>query len=195
VINKIIGWVFQILSFPFAIAAAIVNNCLSPGSEGSSFLGKAMFFFLTLLSTDTYWQTLFSERPLFPWFEEDWIGWGWLPSVSLFPLNIDWGILSNSQFYLALGFGLVVQIFQSACINGEKLQGLDPRIVGFVAQFFWGVDIILTFMARFPWRYSQPFLIIGCIAYNLLTIFCAEIGRKLEITLSNASLQDGVRVR
>jgi hypothetical protein len=47
---------------------------------------------------------------------------------------------------------------------------------GLIALFFWLFDIVTTFVSRWPFRYTNPGLIVACLAYNFGTMMAGEIG-------------------
>lgn len=187
-IETIVTWTFKVVMFPLHIVSVVFQQFLTPGAAGSSFLGKCVFLFLVVLSSDSYWQIIFQGKPLFPWYENDWTGWGWLPSISFgfFELpSIELGLFANPMFWMCVGVGMIIQTFQSACLNGERFATVNnPRVIGLIAVGTWIFDIIMTFTTRFPWRYSEPGMIIGCLLFNIFTIGCAEWGRWGEKVLS-----------
>lgn len=186
-LDTLVTWLFRLITFPLWLITVVFNQMLTPGAAGSSFLGKCVFIFLTVLSSDSYWQMLFEGKPLFGWYEDSWTGWGWLPGISLFPLRADLGLFANPTFWICLGVGMTIQCFQSACFNGEKFAFSNARVIGLIAVATWIFDIILTFTSRFPWRYEDPSLILGCFMFNIFTIGCAEWGRWGEKVLSGKS--------
>ncbi|MEM6398628.1 MAG: hypothetical protein AAF757_00125 [Cyanobacteria bacterium P01_D01_bin.116] len=183
-IDTLITWLFRVITFPIKLITTIFNQLLTPGAAGSSFLGKCVFLFLVVLSSDSYWQMLFQGQALFPWWEETWTGWGWLPYLRFFPFSIDLGLFANPTIWLCIGVGMIIQCFQSACFNGERFAGQNARLIGLIAIGTWIFDLILTFVSRSPWRYSSPEQILGCLLFNIFTIGCAEWGRWGEKVLS-----------
>ncbi len=182
--ETLVTWAFKILTFPLWIVTTIFAQLLTPGAAGATFLGKVLFIFLVVLSSDSYWQVLFQSKPLFPWYETAWTGWGWLPSLSLFPPRISLGLFANMTFYLCIAISFVIQMFESAFVTGEKFSKINPKMVGLIAIAFWGFDIIMTFASRNPWRYTDPQQILMCILFNVFTIACAELGRWGEKVLA-----------
>ncbi|WP_143289228.1 hypothetical protein [Brunnivagina elsteri] len=191
--ETLVTWAFKVLTFPLWIVTTIISQLLTPGAAGATFLGKLLFIFLVVLSSDSYWQVLFQNKPLFPWYETTWtgyryetlwMGWDWLPSLSLFPPRISLGLFANITFYLCLGISFVIQMFESAFVTGSKFGKLNPKMIGLIAIAFWGFDIIMTFASRNPWRYEDPQQILMCILFNVFTIACAELGRWGEKVLA-----------
>ena len=183
-VDTLVTWVFRVISFPLWIVTTIVGQMLTPGAAGASFLGKLVFLFLVVLSSDSYWQMLFEGNALFGWYEETWTGWGWLPSLNFFPLRFSLGLFANPLNWICLGVGFIIQSFLSACFNGERFAHQNARVIGLIAVATWVFDIIMTFTSRYPLRYTEPSDVIGCILFNIFTIGCAEWGRWGEKVLS-----------
>ncbi|MEA5574063.1 hypothetical protein [Calothrix sp. UHCC 0171] len=179
-----VSWCFKVITFPLWIVTAIFHQMLTPGASGATFLGKVIFIFLVVLSADSYWQVLFQNLSLFPWYETQWTGWGWLPALKLFPVGFSLGLLGNPIFYICVTISFVIQMFQSAFVTGEKFITGNPKLLGLIAVALYSFDIIMTFSSRNPWRYSDPGQVLQCILFNLFTISCAELGRWGEKVLA-----------
>jgi hypothetical protein len=183
-----VEWGFKIITFPFHVVTTIFNSMLQPGAAGATFLGRLTFVFLTVLSSDGYWQLLFRKKALFPFYEESWTGWYWLPGMQInwipFKVNFYLGILSNPLFYICICIGLMIQLIQSATVNGDKFMGINPRALGMMAIATYAFDIITGFATRNPLRYDNPADVIMCTTYVAFTIVCAELGRYGEKMLS-----------
>jgi hypothetical protein len=182
--ETMVSWTFKILTFPLWIVTTIFGQLMTPGAAGATFLGKVLFIFLVVLSSDSYWQVLFQGKPLFPWYETSWTGWGWLPGFSIIPPGAWLGLFANLTFYLCIAISCVIQLFQSACVSGDKFLNVNPRVIGLIAITLWGFDLIMTFASRNPWRYQEPIQVLQCILFNIFTISCAELGRWGEKVLS-----------
>lgn len=185
-INTLINWFFFVVTIPFKIFTAIMNQFLEPGTNGATLLGSLLFCVLVIMSTDSYWQTLFQMLALTPWYEQRWIGseYTFLGTV---PTMIAVGVklLTNPMFYLAICLSTVIQMFQSACVRGEKFV-VSKKVVGLIAIGLWCFDAVLTFTSRNPWQYKEVGMIVSCFSYNLFTIFCAELGRWGEKIMSKS---------
>lgn len=194
-VETAVEWGFKIAAFPFHIVTTIFNSMLQPGAAGATFLGRLTFVFLTVLSSDGYWQLLFRGKALFPWYEDNWAGWYWLPGIRInwIPFRVDayLGILANPLFYICLCIGLIIQLIQSAVVNGEKFMGINPRMLGIMAIATYAFDIITGFATRNPLRYSNPSDVVMCTLYVAFTIGCAELGRYGEIMLSKKKQSAG----
>lgn len=182
--DTLVSWAFKPIKFITGFPTAIFNQILTPGTDGATTLGRLSFLFLTVLSSDSYWQVIYQGRPLMPWYETTWTGWGWLPGITFFPITISLGLFANIAWIVCVLVGLTIQCFQSACFNGEKFLGYGGQMIGFVAIATWIFDFFLTFISRNPLRYSEPMDVLGCLAFNIFSIFCAELGRWVEKMLS-----------
>lgn len=162
--------------------AAIMEHFTEAGSVGAMALGSGVFVAGVLLTTDSYWQSLFQGAALFPFFESQWAGWSWLPGFTLFPLRAWAGIIFNPAFLFAIAFSFVIQIIQSATIRNAafnakaSVSGISPRTIGLIAIASWTFDLIQTFSSRNPLQFAEPGDIFKCLMYNLFSIVAAELG-------------------
>ena len=193
--------IVDVISVPVSFVAHIMGNFMTPGSSGTRILGFFGFCGGVLLSADGIWQTLFRGTPLFPFYESHWIGWfGWLrlPFNLLFWLSITMSALvqvmeartvrgkqpvqAKSEFEDSLQHDLPAQPNGKIDLSKElwkdyKRSGLRQRSAGgAIALFFWIFDLATTFSSRNPFRYSDPYMVIGCLMYNLSTMCAGEIG-------------------
>jgi hypothetical protein len=194
-------WIVTAISIPFVFLSSILELFLTPGSAGTRILGGIGFFFGTLLSTDGIWQTLFQGTPMFPWYEQSWIGWtGWL----ILPFNL--------LFWISFGMSALVQIMEARTLRGKhpeqaktefeesqqyslpsrpagkidlsqalwgdyKRAGMKERQTGAgIALFFWVFDFITTFAGRNPFQFTDPGQILGCFIYDILSMIAGETG-------------------
>lgn len=194
-------WIVDIVALPVSFVAHIIAQFITPGASGTKIVGAIGFFVGTLLSTDSIWQVMFQGVPIFPWFEDTWIGWiGWLQ------------LPFNPLFWLSFAISALVQIMEAKTLRGKdpnqaksefesskqftlgskpsgnidltvalwgdyKRAGMKERHAsGAIALFFWLFDVTTTFVGRNPWRYSNPGAIIACLAYNLASMMAGEIG-------------------
>ncbi|MDZ7960763.1 MAG: hypothetical protein RMY34_23265 [Aulosira sp. DedQUE10] len=195
------GWLVDIIAVPVSFTAHTLGQFVTPGASGTKILGAIGFFAGTLLSTDGIWQTFFQGVPMFPWFEETWIGWlGWLT------------LPFNPLFWLSFGISALIQIMEAKTLRGKaphqaraefeeskgftlgsspsgnidltkalwgdyKRAGMRERHTGGgIALFFWVFDLTTTFVGRNPFRYTNPGTIVACFAYNLGSMMAGEIG-------------------
>ncbi|AUB42225.1 hypothetical protein COO91_08337 [Nostoc flagelliforme CCNUN1] len=194
-------WVVTTISIPFVFFSSILEQFLTPGSSGTKIIGGIGFFFGTFLSTDSIWQTLFQGPPMFPWWETEWIGWiGWiqLPFNLLFWISFAMSALvqimeartlrgkqpgqAKTEFEESQQYSLpskpTGKIDLSQALWGDyKRAGMKERRTGSgIALFFWVFDFVTTFAGRNPFRYTEPSQIIGCFAYNILSMMAGETG-------------------
>lgn len=200
-VEKLADWIVDIIAFPVSFVSYVLSRFLTPGSSGTRILGGIGFLTGTLLSTDGIWQTLFQGVPLFPWYESSWIGWfNWLGLTvnGFFWLSFSMSALvqvmqarslrgkspemaknelEKNKVY-ALGAKPTGGIDLVQALWGDyKRAGMKERSAGgAIALFFWVFDFTTTFVGRNPFRYSDPAQIVGCIAYNLITMMAGEIG-------------------
>lgn len=194
-------WVVDLFAIPVSFVTTILAQFLERGGSGNRILGAIGFWAGTLLSTDGIWQGLFQGTPLFPWFENEWIGWsGWLT----LPFNL--------LFWISLAMSALIQIQESKTLRGKlpaeakkefeetqlytlpqkpnntidlgralwgdyKRAGMRQRNSGgLTALFFWLFDFCTTFAGRNPFRYTNPSMILACLFYNFATMCAGEIG-------------------
>jgi hypothetical protein len=174
-------WVVFVIGIIPRFFAAIMEHFTEAGSVGAVALGSLVFVVGVLLTADTYWQSLFQGVALFPFFEQKWAGWSWLPGFSLFPPRPWFGIIFNPAFIFAVAWSFVIQIIQSATIRNaafksSNVAGISPRTVGLIAIASWTFDLIQTFSSRNPLQYSDPGEIFKCLMYGLFSIVASELG-------------------
>ena len=194
-------WVVDLFALIPSFGAAIVAQFVQRGGSGTKILGALGFGIGTMLSTDSVWQTMFQGTPLFPWFERDWIGWsGWLtlPFNLIFWISVAIACLlqimeaktlrskppevAKQEFEEARKYTLPEQPKNSidvvrALWGDYKKAGMKERQSGgLLALFFWVFDLVTTFYGRNPFRYTNPGMIIACLAYNCMTMFAGETG-------------------
>lgn len=197
-------WIVTLISLPVIFVSHIVAQFVTPGTSGYKLVGAIGFWIGTLLSTDSIWQVLFQGKPLWPWFESEWIGWlGWLQ----LPFNL--------LFWISFGISFLVQVMEARTLRGKdpasaknefeeskqytlgtkptgnidltvalwgdyKRAGMKERHTGgAIAFFFWLIDITTTFVERNPFRYTNPGVVLACFAYNIVSMVAGEIGYKI----------------
>jgi hypothetical protein len=194
-------WVVDLFAIPASFLAAILFQFLDRNGSGRKVLGALGFWIGTLLSTDGIWQTFFQGVPLFPWFESQWIGWtGWLilPLNPLFWISLAISALiqrqeaqtlrskapaeAKKEFEEAKQFTLPEKpkntIDLTRALWGQyKRAGMRERKSGgLLALFFWLFDITTTFVSRWPFKYTNPAMILACLTYNVGTMMAGETG-------------------
>lgn len=199
VVSKIIDTGIKIVGIvPFTIGK-ILENFIGHNKPGIKVLGAAMLAGGVLFSADTFFQC-FGGKALFPFWEDDWIGTGWL---------IVW---SKIHFWAAVVVALGVMWVESQALRGKDLGSArrdyesikhhtvpdkNPKAVDLVEAkrrdykragmteytvlglFVFGVfvlDFAATFiMSRNPWG-LPPTEFLGMLIYNVLTMVAPETG-------------------
>ncbi len=198
-------WVVDLFAIPISFVTAIFAQFAERNGAGAKILGSIAFWIGTLLSTDGIWQMMFQGPPLFPWFERNWIGWiGWLtlPFNLLFWISLAISYLIQTQEAKTLRIKPPTEAkkeFENAqqytlpqkpkntidlarALWGDyKRAGMRERNSdGLTALFFWGFDLVSTFVGRNPFRYTNPGMILACFAYNIFTMAAGEIGYSIR---------------
>lgn len=203
-IGQIIDFIAKILvlvfGLPIRFAAAIVSQFVANGGVGRAVVGGLLFLIGSAISADSIWQTLFQQRPLFPWFES---GWSW----ANIPLTV-----FNPFFYLAFFIAVGLQVIEAYALRGKnpdsarrelqdhmvydletkpsgkidlvselwkdyKTAGIrDRNTTGLISLAIWVFDLVTTFAARNPFGFTSPWQILGCILFNIGTMLAGEIG-------------------
>jgi membrane-bound metal-dependent hydrolase YbcI (DUF457 family) len=200
IIDTVVRIVVIVVGLPIRIAAAIVNQFVANGGAGRAVVGGVLFLLGSAISADSIWQTVFQQRPLFPWFETS---WSWVNV----PLTV-----FNPFFYLAFLIAIGLQVIEAYALRGKnpdsarrdlqdhmsyeletkpngkidlvgelwkdyKTAGMrDHKSAGFISLAIWVFDLVTTFAARNPFAYTEPLTILGCILFNIGTMLAGEIG-------------------
>jgi hypothetical protein len=200
-VEIIAHWVVMLWAIPISFICAILGQFLQRGGSGTRILGGFAFWIGTLFSTDGIWQTFFQGVPIFPWFENNWIGWkAWLtlPFNPLFVISLVISYLiqtqeaktlrskspavAKQQFEEAAAYTLpqepknTIDLARSLWRDYKRAGMKERNGNGLAALFFWGLDFVTTFVGRNPWRYTNPGMIIACLAYNVFTMLAGELG-------------------
>jgi hypothetical protein len=198
-------WVVDLFAIPISFITAIFAQFLQRHGAGAKILGSLAFWIGTLFGTDSMWQTLFQGTPIFPWFETNWMGWTGLvtlPFNPLFWISLAISYLIQTQeaktlrskppeeakkdFENAQKYTLPQKpkntIDLARALWGDyKRAGMRERNSGgLFALFFWLFDLITTFVGRWPFRYTNPGMILGCLAYNVFTMVAGEMGYSIR---------------
>jgi hypothetical protein len=201
IIGRIIDFVVKVLGvLPYTVGR-ILENFTDHSKPGIRALAGALFFLGTVLSSDNFYQA-FGGTPLFPWFEDRWIGYGWFVVWLTIP------------FWAAVTISLGVQWVESQAIRGKtpdqakkdyeeiknhktpapnslaidlvELRRLDYKRSGVGEHNLLGVFVIIVFIldfasafhARNPW--GQPAsLMLGMTLYNVISLIAGEVGLSL----------------
>jgi hypothetical protein len=194
-------WVVDLFAIPSSFAAALLEQFVGQGGSGKKILGMIGFWGGTLFGADGIWQLLFQGVPLFPFCESNWIGWiGWiqLPFNPLFWISIAISALvqvqeaktlrskppavAKQEFEEAKQYGLpekpknTIDLGRALWGDYKRAGMRERKSGGLIALFFWGFDLSSTFITRWPWRYSNPAAILGCLVYNIFTMGAGEVG-------------------
>jgi hypothetical protein len=189
---KIVGIV------PYTIAR-ILDNFIDNEKGGIKVLGAALLVGGVVLSSDGFFQA-FGGKPLFPWYEDSWIGTGWF---------IVW---TKVNFWAAIVVSLAVQWIESQAIRGKdpnkakadydqikhhqtpaknpnaidlvearrmeyKRAGMGERsVLGLFILLVFVMDFAATFIVgRNPWG-QPPLVFMGILIYNTCTMLAGETG-------------------
>lgn len=200
ILDTIAKYTILILGLPIRLSAAIVAQFVTNGGTGRAVVGGTLFLLGSAISTDSIWQTLFRQRPLFPWFEND---WSWF--------NVPLAVF-NPFFYFAFLIAVGIQVVEAYSLRGKnpdsarreleehmiydleskpsgkidmvgelwkdyKTAGMRDRTsAGLIPLMLWGFDLVTTFAARNPFSYTAPLVIVSCILFNVATMLAGEIG-------------------
>ncbi|MBN3945535.1 MAG: hypothetical protein HWQ38_03180, partial [Nostoc sp. NMS7] len=122
IFHTLAKWLVLLISIIPRFLASIMEHFSEAGSVGGIALGSLVFVVGVLFTADSYWQSLFGGAALFPFFEQVWAGWSWLPGFTLYPLKAWAGIIFNPAFIFAVALSFVIQIIQSATIRNAAFQ-------------------------------------------------------------------------
>lgn len=199
IIGKIIDMGVKIVGvIPYTIAR-ILDNFIDNEKGGIKVLGAFLLVGGVILSSDGFFQA-FGGKPLFPWYESEWIGIGWL-----------W-VWTKINFWAAVVVSLAVQWIEAQAIRGKSLNDAkmsydsikhhktpdkDPKAVDLVEarrqeykragmneRSVLGLFIILVFIMDFaatfivgrnPWG-QPPTVFLGILIYNTCTMLAGEVG-------------------
>jgi hypothetical protein len=199
ILGKIIDFGVKIVGVIIYIPARILDNFVDHNKAGVKVLAAAIFMVGIAMSSDSFFQA-FGGQPLFPFWEDSWIGIGWL---------LVW---TKINFWAAVVVALAVMWIESKAIRGKKpeqaksayeeikhhtvpeknksaidlveARRLDYKRAGMGERSILGLfilvvviaDILATFvMSRNPW--GQPALtFIGMFLYNFVSLVAGEAG-------------------
>ena len=199
IVGKIIDIGVKIVGTPIYIIAKVLDNFVRHDGTGIKILGGVLLVGGVVLSSDGFFQA-FGGKPLFPFWENTWIGIGWL-----------W-VWTKVNFFAAVVVSLAVQWIESQAIRGKdpeeaknsydqikhhqtpakntnaidlvearrkdyKHAGMGERsILGLFILFVFILDFAATFISgRNPWG-RPPTEFIGILIYNACTMLAGEVG-------------------
>lgn len=198
ILGKIIDTSISIIGILFFVPARILENFVDRNKPGIKILAALLFGLGVMMSADGFFQW-FGGKPLFPWYEQTWIGAGWL---------IVW---LKVNFWAAVIVSLGVQWMESYALRSQPLDeakkeyeeikhhevpqknpnavdlvelkrksykraGMNEySIFGIVILIVVLLDIAQAFTSRNPFG-QDPITFIGIVAYNIISIAASETG-------------------
>ncbi|MBD2033927.1 hypothetical protein H6F76_02515 [Leptolyngbya sp. FACHB-321] len=208
IIGKIIDLGVKIVGLVIYVPARILDNFVDQNKAGIRVLAAALFMTGIAMSSDSFFQA-FGGKPLFPFWEDTWIGIGWL-----------W-IWTKANFWAAFIVALGVMWIESQAIRGKsigeakrdyesikhhtvpeknpkavdlvearrvdyKRAGMNERsILGLFILVVVIADILAAFvMSRNPWG-QPPITFIAMSLYNFVSLVSGEAGYVLWCQTDN----------
>ena len=199
IIGKIIDIGVKVVGTTIYVIAKIVDNFVRHDGTGIKILGGVLLVGGVVLSADGFFQA-FGGKPLFPFWEDTWIGIGWF-----------W-VWTKVNFWAAVVVSLAVQWIESQAIRGKdpdeaknayeqvkhhqtpaknksaidlvevrrkdyKRAGMGERsVLGLFILFVFILDFAATFIVgRNPWG-QPPMEFVGILIYNTCTMLAGEVG-------------------
>ncbi len=199
IIGKVIDTGVKIVGVvPYTIAR-ILENFIDHNKPGIRALAAVLLIGGVVLGADGFFQS-FGGKPLFPWWENEWVGIGWL-----------W-VWTKVNFWAAVIVSLAVGWIESQALRGKdpdkakadydqikhhqtpaknpqaidlvearrreyKRSGMTERsVLGLFIVFVFIMDFAATFIVgRNPWG-EMPTAFIGILIYNACTMLANETG-------------------
>jgi hypothetical protein len=202
IVGKIIDMGVKIIGIIPYTVARILENFIDHSKPGIKVLGAVLLVGGTIFGADGFFQA-FGGKPLFPFWEDSWIGWGWL---------IVW---TKVNFWAAVVTSIAVMWIESYALRGKspdkaksdyeqikhhqtpdknpkaidlvevrrreyKRAGMNERsVLGLFILFVFILDFAATFISgRNPWG-RLPVEFIGIVIYNFCTMLSNETGYAL----------------
>ncbi len=199
IVGRIIDMGVKVVGLIIYIPARILENFVDQNKAGIKILAAALFMVGIAMSSDSFFQA-FGGKPLFPFWEDDWIGIGWL-----------W-VWTKFNFIAAVVVALGVMWIESQAIRGKSLgeakldydsikhhtvpeknpksvdlveakrkdykrAGMGERsILGLFILVVVIADILATFvMSRNPWG-QPPLVFVAMSLYNFVALVAGEAG-------------------
>jgi energy-coupling factor transporter transmembrane protein EcfT len=199
IVGRIIDMGVKVVGLVIYIPARILDNFVDHNKAGIKVLAAALFMIGIAMSSDSFFQA-FGGKPLFPFWEDSWIGIGWL-----------W-VWTKANFWAAVVVALGVMWIESKAIRGKNLgkakrdyesikhhevpeknpkaidlveaRRLDYKRAGMGERSILGAfilavvitDILATFvMSRNPWG-MPPLTFIAMCLYNFVSMVSGESG-------------------
>jgi hypothetical protein len=199
VVGRIIDMGVKIVGIVPYTFARILDNFIDNEKGGIKVLGAALLVGGVVMSADGFFQA-FGGKPLFPWYESEWIGINWL-----------W-VWTKINFWAAIVVSLAVQWIESQAIRGKEpnkakadydeikhhqtpaknpnaidlveARRMEYKRAGMGERSVLGLFIILVFVMDFaatfivgrnPWG-QPPLVFMGILIYNTCTMLAGETG-------------------
>jgi energy-coupling factor transporter transmembrane protein EcfT len=199
VVGRIIDMGVKVIGLIIYVPARILENFVDQNKAGIKVLAAALFMVGIAMSSDSFFQA-FGGKPLFPFWEDSWIGIGWL-----------W-VWTKVNFWAAVVVALGVMWIESQAIRGKSLgeakldydsikhhtvpeknpksvdlveakrrdykrAGMGERsILGLFILVVVIADILATFvMSRNPWG-QPPLIFVAMSLYNFVALVAGEAG-------------------
>lgn len=185
-VDTLVNWIWEIIAFVPNLITSLVKLMVTPGTTAAVCMGGVGFLCGIFMSADSYFQLWGGGQPLFPFFETNWLGWGWFPSIDFslipFKFRLNFGIFTNGVFLFSVALSSIVQMIQSVTFRSftakvkTSVKGFSPKTIGLIAYSSWVFDFILAFTSRNPFIYDDPSMRLSCAAYVIFSVFAAEIG-------------------
>lgn len=199
IVGRIIDMGVKVIGLIIWVPARILENFVDQNKAGIKVLAAAIFMIGIAMSSDSFFQA-FGGKPLFPFWEDTWIGIGWL-----------W-VWTKVNFWAAVVVALGVMWIESKAVRGKSLgdakrdyesikhhtvpeknpksvdlveaRRLDYKRAGMGERSLLGLfilvvviaDILATFMmSRNPWG-QPPLTFVAMFLYNFVSLVAGEAG-------------------
>lgn len=198
VLGRIVDMGVKVIGVIIFIPARVLDNFVDHNKAGTRVLAAGLFMAGIAMSSDSFFQT-FGGKPLFPFWEDAWIGIDWL-----------W-VWTKVNFWAAVVVALAVMWIESKAIRGKKPDQakadydavkhhtvpeknksaidlvealrLDYKRAGTGERSILGLFILVVFIAdilaivtsRNPWG-QPPMTFIFMSLYNFISLVAGEAG-------------------
>lgn len=198
IVGRVIDVVVNVVGVIAYVPARILDNFVDQNKPGIRILAGGLFMAGIAMSSDSFFQA-FGGKPLFPFWEDSWIGIGWF-----------W-IWTKVNFWAAVVVALAVMWIESQAIRGKKPDqakadyeavkhhtvpeeskgkidlvnarrqdykraGMGERsILGLFILIVFVADVVATFSSRPIWG-QPPLALTMILLYNLVSIVAGESG-------------------
>lgn len=199
IVGRIIDRLVKVVGLIIYVPARILDNFVDHNKAGIKVLAAGLFMAGIAMSSDSFFQA-FGGKALFPFWEDTWIGIGWL-----------W-VWLKVNFWAAVIVALAVMWIESKAVRGKKpdkakadyeaikhhkvpekdkgaidlveARRLDYKRAGMGERSILGAfilvvviaDILATFvMSRNPWG-KPPLIFVAMSLYNFVSLVAGEAG-------------------